>query len=323
MSNGANFKIGIAWQNSGDAVADVGSLQWMEFMSESMGRNIPPLIAQGARGLFDENDEVEGPNTVDGDFDIEARPIELGWMLKAICGVTSSVAVGSAFQHVFQLEQSDWDGLFAKQPITIHKGMAVGSAQQLYDLNASSFELSVANGDFLKAKLEFVGGQLTQIVEETPTFETGRRFTWDNSSVTIAGSASPGQKMTELTVTINENLEAQHTLRNSTQPSRVQRTDYRSIEIAGTMKFDDQTELQEYFDQTDRELIANYSGVTEVASGFVNSLTVKMPRFKYREYKPEGGSPGKVEVSFTGAAKYDVGSATSIMFILVNTRATY
>lgn len=323
MSHGTDFKIGIAWQNSGDAVADVASLQWMEFTTETMGKNIPPLVAQGMRNVFDENDEIGGPATVDGELEIECRPLDIGWMLKAMCGASSVTAVGSAFQHTFELEQSNWDNIFPKQPITVHKGMAVGSAQQLYDLNASALEIMCSAGEYLKAKLEFKGGQLSQIAEETPTFTTGRRFAWDQSSVTIAGSASPGQKMTEFSIKIDDKLEAQHTLRASQDPNRVVRTDFRSIELGGTMKFDDQSELQEYFGATERALVATWKGSTEVASGYTDMFSITIPRYKLREYKPEGSSPGKVEVSFTAAAKYDSSSGGAVLFTLVNTRATY
>lgn len=325
MSLAQNFKMGLAWQTSGDAVASVSSLQWVEHTNETLGREIPPLIVQGMRGALDEGDDQEGANTVAGELEIEARPIETGWFLKAMCG---SYAVDEPdtglFVHTFQPEQSDWDGLFAKQPMTIHKGMDVGSAQLFYDLNANVLEMTVANGDFLKAKLEFVGGQLNQVAESSPTYETGRRFTWSMNSLSIAGDGGIGAKFTELTININENLEAQHTLRASLYPSRIQRTDYRSIEISGTVKFDDQDEMQEFFSQSERELIATFEDTSvEVSSGYYNTLVIKAPRFKYREYKPESTGAGKVEVSFTGACKYDVESLTAIQFTLTNTQDTY
>jgi hypothetical protein len=323
MSQGTDFKIGMAFQNSGDTVASVTSLQWFEFTSESFGRNIPPLVSQGIRNVFDENDEIQGPNTVDGDFSIEARPIELGWILKAMCGVSSVTEVGSALEHTFQLEQSDWSGTFAKQPVTIHKGLGVGSAEQCYDLNCNILELSCVAGEHLIARSEFVGGQLSQIAEATPTFESGRRFAWDQSSISIADSAGVGQKMTELTITIDEKLEAMHTLRASQQPSRIHRTDFRSIEVSGTMKFDDQSEMQEYFNFSERPLVATFAGVTEIASGYVNKLEISIPNYKVREFKPEASGAGKVEVSFTGSAKYNTGSGSAVQFTLVNTQLTY
>ena len=322
MSQGTDFIIGIARQSSGGTAANVNSLDYVEFVSESLGRNIPPLISQGIRNLFDENDEIQGPNTVDGDLTIEARPIELGHMLRTFCNSYAVTAANSGFEHTFDLEQSDWDPTFAKQPVTIHKGMATGSAQTLYDLNANIFEFSLTAGEFLMAKIEFVGGQLSQVAEETPTFESGRRFAWDQSSVSFGGSSAPGQKLTELVISVDEKLEAMHTVRNSTQPSRIHRTDFRSFEISGTMKFDDQAELQDYFNQTEKELLIHLEG--ENTSGSENdSLTISMPSFKYREYKPEGAGPGKVEVSFTGSAKYNTGSGHSLTFTLVNTHASY
>lgn len=316
MSQGTDFILGIALQTSGGTAANVNSLDWMEFVSESLGRNIPPLVSQGNRGVFDENDEIQGPNTVDGEYTIEARPIELGKMLRAMFGDYSVSGTGS-YSHSYKPEQADWDPIFAKQPVTIHKGMATGSAQTLYDLNANLLELSLTAGEYLMAKLEFVGGQLSQIAEDTPVFETGRRMAWDQSSVSFGGSSAPGQKLTELTLSIDDKLEAMHTVRASTFPSRIHRTDYRSIEISGTMKFDDQSELQEYFSQSERQLIIHFDG--EGADAF----TIDMPAFKYREYRPEAGGPGKVEVSFTGSAKYHVGSGTAVEFTVVNTRATY
>ena len=173
----------------------------------------------------------------------------------------------------------------------------------------------------MSSKITVFGGTLTQTASVAASFQTGKRFTYDVSSVSIAGVGN--DVFNTLAITINESLEAKHVLNNSKEPARIKRTGKRMVSIAGTMQFDNQTEYQNFISQTEQALIVNFSGPTEIQSGYYDRVQLTMPLMRYEEFKPVVGGAGEVTVSLAGKAKYSVTSATALEVTLVNTRATY
>jgi len=318
---GQQSAVALAFQDSGGA-ENVSSLHWIPFMSEGIGLAKDNLQSQDMRRLFDEGDEYEGPNSVDGDLEMEAQPIAIGAILRTIFGSPTSTAVDSAFQHVYELPNSDFDRYYAHTPVTYYKDLGdAGSAQLFYDLNVTQLQLSVANGELLKATASFVGGKQKQTAALTPSFPTGKRWTWDAGSVSVAGSAV--DEVAELTFTVNDNLEAQHTLKAQKTPSRIKRTDFRTVEIGGTLRFETQDEYQKFLDQSERELDVTFMGNTEIASGHYDTLRIQAPLMRYRENRPAAGGVGPITVDFTAGGKYSTDSGTALRVTLVNTQSTY
>lgn len=317
--------IGIARQNSW-GTANVSSLFWIPFLSESIGVDIPPLISQANRGIFDEGEHYAGPKMVTGDLNVEAQPIALGAMLTAFFGEPTSTKADSAavYDHVFIPKQTDFDVNCAKVPVTVLKNLDVGSAMQFSDLNANTFELSVANGEFLNVTVGFVGGHFQQIAKVTPSFPAGKRWTWDQSSIrTTPSSLDINSNLVSLTFTQTENIEAQHTLVGSSWPNRIKRTGFRTTEISGTLKFETQAEYQAFLAQEEKVLRLTMRGNVEISSGYYNEILCAIPLFRYTEFKPQAGGPGTIEVSFSGKGVYSTSGAHAMSLTLTNTQVSY
>ena len=107
-----------------------------------------------------------------------------------------------------------------------------------------------------------------------------------------------------------------HTLNGSKFPSRVKRTGARTVEIAGTIIFDDQVEYQKFIAQTEEALVISFAVTSD-------QLVITAPAFRYSDFKPVAAGAGKTEVGFTGSAKYHANSATAIQFDLGNLQAVY
>lgn len=321
MSYGATSRVGISFQNSfGTSFTD--SMHWLEAITEEVGLDKPPLIAEGNRGIFDEGEHYEGPNTVTGDINIEASPISIGALLKAALGEPSTSVVDSVYQHIFKPNTSDFDEKCAMPPFTMHKYLDEGgSASLFYDLNANNLEINMANGSLLTAKIGVVGGNFSQLSPLTASYPTDRIWSFDQSSVSLAAAAV--DEIVDLTITIENNIEAMHTLNASKYPSRIKRTAHRAVNVSGTMKFDNQDEYQEFLSQSERNLTVAFLGDTEVSSGHYEELTAILPLNRHTEYKPTIGGAGEIEVSFSSKGVYSVDSATAIQFTLVNTQAGY
>jgi len=320
---GQTTDIGIALQNSW-GTPNVSSLHWVPFLTEGLGLNIPPLIDESMRGVFDEGDHYAGPRTVDGDLSVKAKPIALGQLLATFFNSPTSTKADSAdvYSHVYIPSTADYDTTYcAKRPVTIIKNLDVGSAMQMSDMNANSLEMSINNGELLNIAVGFVGGHFQQIAPITPSFGTGKAWTWDQTSVDIGGAANGD--VTQLTVTLTENVEAQHTLSGSSYPSRIKRTGFRTTEISGTMKFDTQDEYQEFLNQTERKLDVTLTGNVAISSGYYNSLRLEVPLLRHTEFKPAAGGPGPIEVSFSSKGVYSPDSGHAVRVTLTNTQTAY
>lgn len=320
MSYGQNSKIGISFQNSYGTPLQ-NSVFWIPKLSESINIDKPPLIEQNLRGVFDEGAHHEGLNTISGSLEAEAAPIPLGVMLKCVMGDPATVTSDSLYTHTFKPRTSDWDSLCANVPVTIEKYVDAGSADLFYDMTGSMLELSIANGEFVKAKVDFVGGQYTQQGDTAESYPSTTLWSWDATSVSIGGSGKP--EIMDMTLTLNENLEAQGTLDATKTPSRIKRTGFRTMEIGGTVKFDNTDEYDAFLKQSERELIVHFEGTTQVQSGYNEALTVTVPLMRHVDFKPAAGGPGELEVSFSSKGVYSVTSATAMQIELRNSQSGY
>lgn len=318
---GMKTDIGLSFQNS-YGTALVNSIYWLSFLSEDFAIAKEQIVSEGMRGVFDEGAHYEGMNAVDATLELEAQAIPLGALLKAAFGSPTSVQSGGIYSHTYKPTTSDFDAFAAKRPCTIVKQLGdSGSAHQFYDMVPSKFGLSIANGELLKVSAGFLGGKYSQSAAVAASYPTGKHWTWDVASVTLATSANGA--LIDLNIEIDDSLENKYTLGTQKTPTRTVRSGFRTLSIDGTLLFDNQNEYQKFIDQSERELIVNLKGTTEIQSGYYETLTIRAPLFRYTEFKPVAGGPGKIEASFSAKGVYSVSSATALQITLVNTQAAY
>lgn len=322
MSYGTKAYLGINFQNSYGTLLN-NSIYWLPFLSEGLTVKKEQLMSEGMRGIFDEGASYDGANSIEGDIEVEAHPVQLGVLLKSIFGQPSTVTSTGVFTHTFKPRVNDFDNFAANIPLNIVKNLGdVGSAHQYYDMVASKVSFSVANGEFLKATLGVMGGKYTQIAAPAAVLPTGDTlYTWNVSSVSLSGAANGDMK--EVTFEVDESLENIHTLNGSKFPSRTKRSGFRTVSISGTLVFDDQTEYQKFIAQSEQSLVLTMTTGTQIQSGYFESLTVKAPLMRYTEFPINAGGPGKIEVGFTSKGNYSTTSATALEMVLVNTKAAY
>lgn len=320
MSYGQKSNIGICFQDS-YGTAKTNSMHWLPHSDDSVSLKKEQVKAAGMRGIFEEGDSYEGKNTVDGDTGTEVQAIPLGAMLKAIFGQATLVTSGALYKHTYKPATADFDELSSGIPVTLHQYLDTGSAELFYDLNGKTLELSMANGELMMAKLGWVGGSFSQVANLTALYPTGKHFTFDVASLSIGGSAKA--EIQDLTLTVDEGREPVHTFNNSLYPSRIKRTAQRGITVSGTIKFDNQTEYQQFLSQSERQLVLHYEGNVEVQSGFNESITMTIPGLRYTEFGPNAGGAGEIEVGFNADAKYHAGSGTALQITVVNTHPAY
>jgi len=321
MPYGNSSELGICFQDS-YGTAQTDSMHWLPILDEDVGLEKPPLVSQSMRGIYDEGQNYEGANVTNGSLNSEAHPIALGALLYAAMGSPAVVNSDGIYAHTFKPRTDEFDRFSANVPFTLHKYLDdAGSASLFYDLNASGLELSVSNGELLMAKLDIVGGKFEQISNVAAAYPTGKQFTWDAASISVGGAGI--SEMKALTIKLVEPIEAMHTLNGSVYPSRNKRTGFRTVEINGTMTFDNQDEYQSFLNQEERKLEVTFTNDVEIQSGYYDVVNIIAPLMRHTEYKPVIGAVGEIEVSFTSKGVYSADSGTALQVTLVNTKAGY
>lgn len=320
MAYGQDGHIGISFQSS-LGTANTSSMWYMPFVSETLKENIEDLLSESLSSRLEEPDPYEGMHSLEGDVVMEVHPHNIGVFLKAWAGQESVSFTQSCYNHLFLPLTDDWDAeKAALPPMTIEVYRDTGSAYQYYDMLLNQLVFEISQGAIYRATASFVGAQFAWMQKTTPSYETGSYFTWDTVSVSLAGNAV--SDVSELTVTLNNNLEGRAYLDGNKYHGRILRNDYRIIELSGTMLLSGDDEARNYKNRTNQRLLITATDPTTVMLAH-NQLIIDVPQMRYTEFPANIGGPGLVEVGFTGKGGYDSTSSYAVQFTLVNTNDAY
>jgi hypothetical protein len=319
MATAQDGFIGISFQQS-FGTAYTSSVDYVPFINESLSENINILTAEGITGRLEEGNNYEGPHDVAGDIQFEVNPILIGKFLKAWTNNVSGSAVNSAFNHQFLPATTNFDNLAATPPMTIEVYRGVDSSYQYSSMLLNTLALEFNFGELNKATASFVGGGFAFLNKTTPSFDTSSCLLFDQASISLAGTGIT--KMSQLTLTFNNNLEPMGVFNGSKFPGRVKRAGYRTVDIAGTLFFDNDNEIANWQSQALQRLIVTVEGQTTAVS-YSNTLKIDIPKMLYTDAPVNIGGPGELEIAFTAQGKYDETSDYICEFTVINTKASY
>ena len=321
MAYGQEGHIGISFQDS-LGTANVGSLDYFNFISESIVENIEDLISESLSSRLDEPDAYEGMHGLEGDIVMEVHPASIGKLLQAWAGQSSMTGYsGSCYTHSFIPRSDDWDAeRSALQPMTIEVYRDTGSAYQYFDCLLNQLNFEIAQGTLYKCTMSIIGAQFAWMDKTAPTYDAGSYFSWDVVSVSLGGSGI--DYVSDLAIVCNNNLEGKAFLDLKKYPSRILRTGFRTVEISGTMLLVGDDEARNYKNRTEQKLVITASDPTTVADGH-NTFEIDIPAMRYTAFPANIAGSGLVEVGFSGKGNYDSGSETAIEWTLINTVPAY
>ena len=326
MSYGAQIKFGLARQSAGGtAVTAAGSFHGFALLSESVGLEKDELVSQNLVGRFEQGAVYSGISKVAGTIEFEVTPRNLHTALAA--GVNwspASVTSASIRTLTFLPNTADYDSTYVKAPWTIYKQFTdAASAESFYDCQAGQLELTVGQGQLLKGKLTISGGaRSTNGVGSLSVLpdasDVGVLFPWNVTSISYGGAALASAS--ELTITLNENVDALYTVNGTLSPFKFTRTGFREVTVNGNFYFNDRTMLNNFAAETQARLLVTIQNTrSAVQSGYFNTLTIDVPQLKITAFKPSVSGPGEVSVPFTGRAVLDPTSFYSVQFTTVTT----
>lgn len=325
MSYGANVKIGLARQtNAGSYVTDPGSFHGFAFLSEDVGLEKDELISANLTGRFDEGAVYDGINRVNGTFEFELTPRNIGIAAVAVINTPSTVTSGSVKTYTFLPNTQDIDSNLVKIPMTVYKQFSdASSAEHFYDCQFTEMQLQFGQGAFLRGRAAVGGGTraatgIGSLNILPAASDVGRLFPWNVSSISYGGSGL--LTMSEVTVGLNENVEPIYAMNGTLAPLKYTRSAFRQVTAQGTFYMNDRTILNDFVVGTQKQLLITAMNTrAAIQSGYYDTVKVDIPQLKITAFKPGANGPGEVAVNFTARGVLDPTSSYSFQLILTNT----
>jgi hypothetical protein len=330
MSYGAQAKVGFARQtNPGSYVIATSaptSYHAMGFVSHDIGLEKEELISQNLIGRFEQGATYSGAGKVAGTIEFEATPRNLLTALGlSVNHVAATVDSGAIRTWTMLPNTADYDSSYVKAPWSMYSQFAdAQSADLFFDMQFGQLDLVLSQGQFTRGRIQCVGGNRVStgvgsanVVPDAS--DAGRLFPWNVASISYGGTAL--QTASDVTVSLNENIDGLYTINGSLLPFKYTRTGFREVTVNGTFYMTDRSMLNNFVNETQgRLLITLISTVAAIQSGYYNTLTIDVPQLKVTAFKPAVSGPGEVSVPFTGRGVIDPSSNYALQFTLVNTR---
>lgn len=326
MSYGAQMKLGIARQTAGGtAVTAVGSFFPLAVVNEGVSLEKEELISENLSGRFEQGAVYDGISAVRGTIEFEVTPTNLIPMLMATVNYQPSVVTSGALRTMTWFPNTaDFSSLLVKPPITIYKQFSdSNSADQFYDCQFGQLDLVFGQGQFMRARATIVGGARAASgvgsMAITPVAGTLEElFPWNVTSASLG--SNPLSDSTELTVSLNENVDALYSINGTLAPYKYTRSGFREVTVNGTAYLTSREMMDMYAAGTMTSLsITAVNTRTAAQSGYYHSITVEVPRLKFTAIQQSAAGPGEVSLQFTGRGVVSPSSGYSIKFTTVTT----
>ena len=327
MSYGAQTKFAIARQTaagSGSAATDPGSFHHFPFINEDIGLEKDEVISQNLTGRFEQGATYGGINRITGVIEYEPTPKAVGMALTAVMKQPTSVSSADLRTYTFFPRTQDFSSTIINEPCTVYKQWSDASSAECYfDVQFGQLEFTFTQGQLLRSRMTCAGGSrmfngvgsMGIVLDST---DLGMNWRWDVASVSYGGAAVANYS--EVTVSINENLDALYTLNGTLSPYKFTRTTFREVTVQGTMYFADRNVLNDFASDAQRRLIITARNtLTAIQSGYYPTLEIDVPQLKITQFKPGNTGPGEVAVSFTGRGVIDSSSNYVLKVTLINT----
>lgn len=317
MGYGMNGHIGFAFESSGGTPVAAGD--YVEAMSESLGLSKDRFETRNIITRLSEADDMAGLDRVGGDIAFTGFPGPLGFFLAGVTGVQSNTEVLSGFLHTheFTMGNTDWDTEFAQRPITFEIFRDVTSSQQYAGCNIAALSTNMAPNQALQITASVIGKSMLHLTKTAATYtgSPANPLAFDTCSIEVGGAATA--LIEGISTSYDNQLDGVPSLNNSTQIRAIRRTGPQIIRLSGNMAFESIDEMEEFRNQTERQIIVSQTR----ANSF--QLIQDFPRVVYNTYAPVMSGRDRIVVGFEGIARYHAGSANAAKIILTNNTSGY
>lgn len=319
MAFGTESALRLARQNSGGTASAAASL-WIPIISENVVVSNPLLISDTIRGRYEEGPAIQGIVTVQGDTVVRPHPVQMAALLYAACGAISSTALNSAYQHVFSPVETRFDEQLALVPWTIEKYVSVGSAFQYTDSLVNRMSIELVAGQYLRSTVNWVARVASLMAKNTAAFPTGVEWAWNQVSLSLDAAAFTDWE--SFTLTMDNALAPVAVFDLTRNNKRLLRNGFRTFRITGTSDLPNGLQYDKFIAGSEMALDVTLKGLT-ISSGNIETLRIQAPNFRYSAWPVGISGPNRITVAFEGTLIYNTGSASSVLFTVINTAANF
>lgn len=324
MSYGTQGQLGIVRQNSTAVIGS--SFNYLPILSENLDHQIDENIP----GDFTRFGKLQPPpeqgfQRVIGPVELEPVPETIGHIFRGFFNVASSEADDDSFIHKFfaGVEDEDFDEVLALPPYTVEVFKGVGSAWNIADAQISQLTFTQEPGAFLRTSINLFGRFLTINSKGTAAYEAGPPWAWDQASISLGGVAQGGI-FEGFEIALDNKAEGINTIPGSVWFGLSKRTDFFTVDVSGTVSFDNDAEYNIFRAGTQQRLMATYINPDlETGSGFFATMILDVPQLRYTTFPLGLTGPGRQSISFSGKGVVDTTSNYAFEVTLVNTVASY
>lgn len=326
MSYGAQVKFGIARQvTGGTAVTVATSYHGFAFVSHDIGLEKDEAISANLTGRFSQGAVYDGINRVLGTVEFEMTPRNMHAAFAAAVNYQPASVTSAALRTLtFLCNTVDYDSTYVKPPFSVYSQFTdAASAEQFFDVQFGQLEMQITNGQFLRGRLTANGGARTptgtgsaSVVADAA--DVGVLYPWNVCSITFGGTAVGA--LSDLTVTLNENVDALYTNNASLNPFKYTRTGFREVTVAGTLYLVDRSLFNDFVAGTQRRLLVTLMNTrTAIQSGYFNQVVIDVPQLKLTQFKLPVSGVGEVSVPFQGRGVLDPTSNYELQITTITT----
>lgn len=312
MATGIQGKIGIGAETTwGTAVASSAFFNATESLEEERGR-LRESFQFGSRSMPGAD---AGRLRITGGLEgIHARPGYLGHLLRAGIGVPVTSGAGP-YEHVFTPTAAKFNPTIALPPYTavVEKG---GDVYTHTGGQVSSLTLNQPVDDALMIDSDWIfQGVSTGGAAETLALETGGRFLYRQLAITRDGTNFPFVE--DLSITFENNLETEEVFNQTDVISAVDFGEQSNISVDMTLTFRDAATYADFRDN-------NALGWTFTWTRDANAiLAVDLPQLNIESWSAPISGPGRLTVSVTAMAEFNVTAGYDAQLTLTNSTVSY
>lgn len=318
LSIGRKGWAGVGFESSaGVPVAVVDYIPFTDFTLKGMHE---PIKNEQAIGVRDKVvGSVIGKKWSEGDLEINIDRKNIGYLLGGALGTIDSANVaGSVYDHTFTRNNSN-----TPKTMTVINSRDTDK-QYFRSVAVKSLEIAVSDG-LATAKANLLGNFPITTTSGTLTSASGSVFAFPDGHFAFAATptaalAATNLKLSEITITIENNTEAIHR-HGSADAATINHGEF-EVTAEGTMFFEDTTQRDRYYDATKSAAAFRLMGAG-IGGGYYQTLTLNMYQTLTESYEVETGLSDFFAEKFNLTCEYDEANDKTIDAVLRNVTASY
>lgn len=285
---------------------------YIPFSSESF-KDGPEFMSEAQiRGILDSDPQYKGMEVVSGAFSGVAYPNILGALLRAALGAPVTSGAGP-YTHVYTPVQAAFSADAALPPYSFTVNRDGVQVNRYEGMVCNKFGLKFTQGGLLTYDTGWIGRDVTY--QSAPTVALPGDVPFQLTAA-VQRNATAYAELQDFSIDITNSIEGVKLINNSDKIGRIVWSGKRTISLSLTADFANQLLYDDFKLGTVKPWLFVFTQGASI-------LSIAIPAVLIKDAAANVGGDGRITMSASGDAQYDVGSSRAIQISLTNTSPTY